>query len=60
MPIKNVEDAMHEFKAGSSKIKSKKQAIAIGLSKERGKKSPKRGKGKTFAAIKGLAKFKGK
>ena len=42
MPLKNVGDAMHEFKAGqlhSGKggpvVKNRKQAIAIGLSSQR-------------------------
>lgn len=42
MPLKTVGDAMHEFKAGSlhsgkggKVVKSRKQAIAIGLSSER-------------------------
>jgi hypothetical protein len=50
MPLKNVGDALHEFKRGdlhSGKggpvVTSKKQAIAIGLSKERrGKRSSSR------------------
>lgn len=51
MPLKNVGDAMHEFKAGSLHsgkggpvVKSRKQAIAIGLSSER------RAKGKSGSA----------
>jgi Family of unknown function (DUF6496) len=42
MPLKGVRDAMHEFKAGSLHsgkggpvVKSRKQAIAIGLSSAR-------------------------
>jgi hypothetical protein len=49
MPLRSVEDAMHEFKHGSlhsgkggPKVTSRKQAIAIGLSSARraGKKVP--------------------
>jgi hypothetical protein len=42
MPIRNVRDAMHEMKAGSKHIKTRPQAIAVGLKaagKSRGKKS---------------------
>lgn len=40
MPIHSVEDAMHEFKSGGSKhIKSRAQAIAVGLKAE-GKSKP--------------------
>ena len=36
MPIANVGDALREWKAGKSKhIKTRKQAIAVGLSYER-------------------------
>lgn len=36
MPIANVADAFREFKAGTSKhIRSRAQAIAVGLSEER-------------------------
>jgi len=47
MPIKDVGDAMNEMKKGSKHIKTRKQAIAIGLQAERkaakkgSKKSPK-------------------
>lgn len=37
MPINNVRDAMHEMKKGSKFIKTKKQAIAVGLKAQRGK-----------------------
>lgn len=49
MPLRSVEDAMHEFKRGDlhsgkggPKVQSRKQAIAIGLSSARkaGKKVP--------------------
>jgi len=35
MPIRNVSDAMHEMREGSAHIKSRKQAIAVGLSAQR-------------------------
>lgn len=35
MPIYNVGDAMREMKAGSKHIKSRAQAIAVGLKAER-------------------------
>jgi len=44
MPIRNVADAMRELKAGGSKhIKTRAQAIAVGLSEQRrhGQKIPK-------------------
>lgn len=37
MPINNVRDAMHEMKKGSKHIKTKKQAIAVGLKAQREK-----------------------
>lgn len=42
MPIRDVGDAMREMKAGSKHIKTRQQAIAVGLSAQRrlkGKKS---------------------
>lgn len=54
MPIKSVEQAMHEYKRGDlhsgkggKKVTSRKQAIAIGLSSERrakGKRSMRGGR----------------
>ena len=51
MPLKTVGDAMHEFKAGSLHsgkggpvVKSRKQAIAIGLSSERRAKRKAKGR----------------
>lgn len=38
MPINNVADAMHEMKKGSKHIKTRKQAIAVGLKAQREKK----------------------
>ncbi len=35
MPIRNVADAMHEMKAGSKHIKTRAQAVAVGLSAKR-------------------------
>lgn len=51
MPINDVGDAMREMKAGSKHIKTRKQAIAVGLkaegkSKPKGKKRPPFGKAK--------------
>jgi hypothetical protein len=34
MPIHSVRDAMHEMKAGSKHIKTRAQAIAVGLKAE--------------------------
>lgn len=34
MPIHSVADAMHEMKAGSKHIRSRKQAIVVGLKAE--------------------------
>ena len=39
MPIANVSDAMHEMQAGSKHIKSRAQAIAVGMKAE-GKSRP--------------------
>lgn len=57
MPLKTIDQAMHEFKHGSLHsgkggpvVKSRKQAIAIGLSSERRAK----GKTKSHPAIRGL------
>lgn len=35
MPIRDVGDAMREMKAGSRRIKTRKQAIAVGLKAKR-------------------------
>lgn len=35
MPIHSVEDAMREMKAGSTHIKTREQAVAVGLKQER-------------------------
>lgn len=44
-----VEEEMHHMRSGKHKVKNKKQAIAIGLSKARqsGVKVPKKGKSKS-------------
>lgn len=34
MPIRNVGDAMHEMEAGSKHIRTREQAIAVGLKAE--------------------------
>ncbi len=47
MPIRNVGDAMREMKAGSSKITTRSQAIAVGLKQQRkltGGRSARKGK----------------
>lgn len=44
MPINDVGDAMHEMKAGSKHIKTRKQAIAVGLAAKR--KAGRKGKRK--------------
>lgn len=36
MPIRDVGDAMREMRAGSKHIKTRKQAIAVGLKAKRG------------------------
>ena len=43
MPLRNVKDAMREMKSGSKRIKTRKQAIAVGLKAE-GKSKPRRRK----------------
>lgn len=55
MPLKNVGDAMHEFKEGSLHsgkggpvVKDRKQAIAIGLSAQRRAKGKKPGGGRSL------------
>lgn len=40
MPIRNVADAMNDMKSGSKHIKTREQAIAVGLKAE-GKSRPK-------------------
>ena len=35
MPIRDVGDAMREMREGSKKIRTRKQAIAVGLKKQR-------------------------
>lgn len=44
MPIHDVEDAMKEMKKGSKHIRTKKQAIAVGLKAEGKGKKQKKGK----------------
>jgi hypothetical protein len=56
MPINDVGDAMREMKAGSKHIKSRKQAIAVGLNAKRDKKKGKKRGGKGhIEALRGLA-----
>lgn len=52
MPINSVSDAMHEMKAGSKHIRTRKQAVAVGLKAQRrgGKRS-----GAAGAFLKGLS-----
>jgi len=55
MPLKNVRDAMHEFKEGElhsgkggPKVTSRKQAIAIGMASERRMKGKKMHRGRSM------------